>query len=149
MDAVICALWVSEDFHDRTNTYDEDTHGEDSTQDDLLFQGEPKRDEHGNWNEQHHKITGEVERGLDVGIMLQRRTLRIGRWDGPVTRDGCAGCEEGDFGGGPSDQNVDGKIFDPLLECGSVGKAGIHDQKTGFEGVDDIQHGLADYVSTI
>lgn len=81
--------------------------------------------------------------------MLQRRALRIWRWDRPVSRERRACREEGDLGSGPSDRNVDGKIFDPLLECGSVGESKVHDQKTGFERVYDIQHGLVGFVSTV
>lgn len=132
----------------RTTTYDEDTHREDTTQDDLLLQRQTKRDEHGNWDEQHHEITGDVEGGLDIGIVLQRRALRIWRRDCPVSRERRASREEGDLGSDVSDRNVDRKIFDPLLECGSVGKAEIHDQQTGFERVDDIQHGLVALIST-
>lgn len=93
-------------------------------------------------NEEHERVGRDVEAGLHDGIVLEGRALRVWGWHGPVACEGTTGGKEGDFGGDPADEYVDGEVDDEALCCEAEGEASVHDEHTCFDRVDYVEHGL-------
>jgi hypothetical protein len=55
------------------------------------------------------------------GFDLAQDQLWIWRWHGPVTVERAAGSEEGNFGGGPANEDVYCEVNDHLLYLGAEG----------------------------
>ena len=93
-------------------------------------------------DEEHQCVGGEIEAGLDDGVVLEGGALRVWWWHGPVAIEWSTGCEEGDFRGDPAEGDVDGEVLDEVLVRVVKSESGVHDDETGFDGVDDIEHCL-------
>ena len=93
-------------------------------------------------NEEHEGVRGDVETGLDDGVVLESGALWVWWWHRPVALEWCAGCEKGDFCGDPAASDVDGEVEHHALDVETESQARVHEKHAGFDGVDDVEHCL-------
>ena len=89
---------------ERENTY----HRKYDHEDGFLFPWRIETSDERQWDEEHEGVGGDVEAGLHDRVVLKSCALRVRWWHGPISFEWCACCEEGDFGGHPTNSDKDG-----------------------------------------